>query len=90
MLAEEIGLNYNVSVVCTKDVWYHDVHPESYVPAIRDQDPTTKEDFFVFESTACLQYLAEIYDTTGCWVGRTRKEKGEVMAWVAYQTAGIG
>jgi len=90
MLAEELQLRYDVSVVSTSDDWYHAVHPERYVPTIRDQDPATHESFFVFESTACLQYLADTYDETGTWSGRTRKEKAEVMAWLAYQTAGIG
>lgn len=90
MLAEEMGLEYDVSVVRTKDEWYHAVHPERYVPAICDQDPVTQESFFVFESTACLQYLAETYDRDGSWSGRTWKEKAEVLNWVAYQTAGMG
>ncbi|CAI6337026.1 unnamed protein product [Periconia digitata] len=90
MLAEELNLSYEVSIVSTKDEWYHAVHPERYVPAIKDRDAKTLEYFFVFESTACLQYLVDAYDKTGTWSGRTQKEKALVTAWLAYQTAGIG
>lgn len=90
MLAEELGIDYDLSIVSTKDDWYHAVHPERYVPAIKDRDALTSEDFFVFESTACLQYLIDAYDKTGAWSGRNQKERSSVMAWLAYQTAGIG
>lgn len=60
------------------------------VPALKDKDPVTGADIIVFEGTACLQYLADRFDTEGVWSGRTAKERGEVFAWTAYQTAGIG
>lgn len=90
MLAEELGIDYDLSIVSTKDDWYHAVHPERYVPAIKDRDALTFEDFFVFESTGCLQYLVDAYDKTGAWSGRNQKERSSVTAWLAYQTAGIG
>ena len=55
-----------------------------------DLDSKTGEDVIVFEGTACLQYLAEFWDKEGQWSGRTAAEKGAVLAWTAYQTAGIG
>lgn len=66
------------------------IHPERYVPALKDQDPETKEEIVVFEGTACLQYIAERYDRDGLWSGRTMREKAAVLTWTAYQTAGIG
>ncbi|KAI4958681.1 hypothetical protein J4E86_004286 [Alternaria arbusti] len=90
MLAEELGIDYDISVVVTKDEWYHSVHPERYVPTIRDQDAETKQDLYVFESTACLQYLADTYDKEGLWHGKTQYEKGNILSWLAYQTAGLG
>lgn len=60
------------------------------VPSLKDQDPETKEKVIVFESTACLQYLADRFDTNGTWTGRTAFEKGNVLAWTAYQTAALG
>lgn len=79
-----------VSVIDTKDEEYRKIHPERYVPALRDEDPETKEETIVFESTACLQYLAERFDKTNEWTGRTFAEKAAVASWTAYQTAGLG
>jgi glutathione S-transferase len=60
------------------------------VPSLKDRDPVTGEEVIVFEGTACLQYLADRWDKDGEWGGRTAKEKGDVLSWTAYQTAGIG
>lgn len=60
------------------------------MPALKDSDPDTGEDIVVFESTACLQYLAERFDKEGMWTGRTAAEKAAVLTWTAYQTAGLG
>ena len=60
------------------------------VPSLKDIDPVTGEKVTVFEGTACLQYLAERFDSEALWTGRTVKEKGDVLSWTAYQTAGIG
>ena len=79
-----------LSVIDTKDQWFYAVHPERMVPSLKDRDPETGEDFYVFEGTACLQYLADRFDQGGFWTGRTAIEKGNVYAWTAYQTAGIG
>lgn len=60
------------------------------VPSLKDQDPDTGKDIYVFEGTACLQYLADRFDLDGSWTGRTAFEKGNVYSWTAYQTAAIG
>lgn len=60
------------------------------MPALKDQDPETEEEVTVFESTACLQYLADRFDNIGTWSGRTAKERSQVLSWTAYQTAGLG
>lgn len=60
------------------------------VPALCDRDPETKEIVRVFEGTACLQYLADRFDSVRSWTGKTAKERGEIFSWTAYQTAGIG
>ena len=79
-----------LSVIDTKSQWFYRVHPERMVPSLRDTDPETGEDILVFEGTACLQYLADRFDKKGDWTGRTAFEKGNVLAWTAYQTAGMG
>ncbi|MCJ1380204.1 hypothetical protein MMC17_003307 [Xylographa soralifera] len=90
ILAEELQFPHVISVIDTKEQWYYKIHPERYVPALKDQDPETKEEIIVFEGTACLQYLAGRFDSDGTWSGRTTKERGEVLSWTAYQTAGLG
>ncbi|KAL8991439.1 MAG: hypothetical protein Q9177_000151 [Variospora cf. flavescens] len=90
ILAAELDVPHVLSVIDTKEHWFHTVHPERMVPSLKDKDPVTGEDVIVFEGTACLQYLADRFDTQGFWTGKTAFERGNVLAWTAYQTAGIG
>lgn len=90
ILARELGAPHVLAIIDTRSEWYYSIHPERYVPALRDRDPATGEDAIVFEGTACLQYLADRFDTNGDWTGRTAAEKAAVMSWTEYQTAGIG
>ncbi|KAI0456044.1 putative glutathione S-transferase GliG-like protein [Xylaria acuta] len=90
MLALELKVTHVIAVIDTHDEWFYSIHPERYVPALRDRDPATGEDVVVFEGTACLQYIADRWDTNGEWTGRTARERGAVMSWTEYQTAGIG
>ncbi|GAB1317430.1 glutathione transferase [Madurella fahalii] len=90
ILALELNVPHVLSIIDTHSQWYYSIHPERYVPAIRDRDPVTGEDAIVFEGTACLEYLADRFDKDGYWTGRTAAEKAAVMSWTAYQTAGIG
>ncbi|KAI0452595.1 glutathione S-transferase [Xylaria acuta] len=90
ILAEELQLPHVISVIDTKSEWYRRIHPERYVPALRDEDPEDGREVVVFESTACLQYLADRFDKDGYWAGRNAREKGDVLSWTSYQTAGLG
>lgn len=90
ILAKELAIGHVVSVIDTKSDWYYAIHPERYVPAIKDWCEDTKKEITVIESTACLQYLAERYDPNGSWAGRNAAEKALVLSWTAYQTAGLG
>lgn len=90
VLAEELDLPYLISVIDTKDEEYRQIHPERYVPALKDEDPESHKTLYVFESTACLQYLSDRFDQDGAWTGRNAWEKAQVMSWTAYQTAGLG
>ncbi|KAL9059846.1 MAG: hypothetical protein Q9162_000916 [Coniocarpon cinnabarinum] len=90
ILARELRVPHLLSVIDTHDEWYYKIHPERYVPALRDRDPDDGSEIVVFESTACLQYLAAKFDHDGAWIGRTLKERAAVMSWTAYQTAGLG
>ncbi|KAL9084064.1 MAG: hypothetical protein Q9165_008265 [Trypethelium subeluteriae] len=90
MLAEELQIPYVISCIDTTQDWYYKVHPERYVPALKDVDPDTQEEVYVFEGTACLQHIASRYDIDGTWSGRTVAERAMVFTWTAYQTAGLG
>jgi len=90
ILALELNIPHVLSCIDTKSQWFYRTHPERMVPSLKDQDPVTGEEVIVFEGTACLQYLADRWDKAGGWSGRTAKEKGDVLSWTAYQTAGIG
>ncbi|CZT16513.1 related to glutathione S-transferase GliG [Ramularia collo-cygni] len=90
ILAEELQLPHLLSVIDTKSQWAYEIHPERMVPALRDQDPESGQTVNVFEGTACLYYLCDRFDTAGDWIGRNAFEKGNIHAWTAYQTAGIG
>ncbi|KAF2789626.1 putative glutathione S-transferase GliG-like protein [Melanomma pulvis-pyrius CBS 109.77] len=90
ILALELDIPHVISIIDSRDEWFYSIHPERMVPALKDRDAETGEDVIVFEGTACLQYLAELWDKEGLWRGRTAAEKGAVVSWTAYQTAGIG
>ncbi|KAI0886480.1 glutathione S-transferase [Annulohypoxylon maeteangense] len=90
ILAEELDIPYLLSIIDTKNEEYRRVHPERYVPALKDQDPEDHKEITVFESTACLQYLSDRFDQDGAWAGRSAWEKAQVVSWTAYQTAGLG
>lgn len=90
ILAEELQCPHVLSCIDTRDEWFYAIHPERMVPSLKDEDPETGEEVIVFEGTACLQYLAARFDTDGIWSGRTAFEKGNILAWTAYQTAGLG
>ncbi|KIX09592.1 uncharacterized protein Z518_00672 [Rhinocladiella mackenziei CBS 650.93] len=90
ILAEELQFPHLLAIIDTKEEWFYRIHPERYVPSLKDQDPATGEEVIVFEGTACLQYLAHRFDQDGYWSGRTASERAQVYSWTAYQTAGIG
>lgn len=90
ILAQELNLPHVLSIIDTHDEWFYRIHPERYVPSLRDRDPETGEEVIVFEGTACLQYLADRWDKNGDWSGITAAERGSVLSWTAYQTAGLG
>ncbi|KAI0182495.1 glutathione S-transferase [Xylaria flabelliformis] len=90
MLAQELELDHVISVIDTRSEWFYSIHPERYVPALKDWCSATERELVVFESTACLQHLAEQYDPRGLWRGSNAAEKAAVFTWTAYQTAGLG
>ena len=64
------------------------INPNGRIPAIVDRsDAPGEEDFAVFESGACLMYLAE---KTGQLMPTDAKGRSRVVQWLMFQMGGIG
>jgi len=59
------------------------ISPNNKIPVLHDHS----NDFYLFESVAILQYLAEKHDQ---FLPTSLKEKYEVLQWCYFQTAHIG
>jgi glutathione S-transferase len=44
----------------------------------------------VFESSACLAFLADKYDSEGLYKGKSLSERARVSSWLMAYTAGLG
>lgn len=86
---EEMGLPYTVYAL---DLMANEqklpeflaINPNGRIPAIVDRD---EGNFPVFESGACLIYLAE---KTGKLLPTDRKGRSRVIQWIMFQMGGIG
>ena len=90
---EESGIDYRV-VYCEigRGAQFEEeflrISPNNRMPAIVDNAPQDGgEPLSVFESGACMMYLAEKY---GCFGGTDQREKWEVYQWVMWQMANQG
>ena len=90
---EECGADYRV-VYChigTGEQFsdeFLQISPNNRMPAIVDHDPADGESpLSVFESGACMMYIAE---KTGQFGGRNQREKWEVYQWLIWQMANQG
>ncbi|KIJ36087.1 hypothetical protein M422DRAFT_261634 [Sphaerobolus stellatus SS14] len=63
------------------------INPNGRLPALIDH---TNDDFAVWESGAILLYVAERFDPSGKFIGRTLKERAEVWEWLIFQLSGLG
>ena len=87
LFLEEAGLQYEPIPVDTRKGDQHKkdflaVNPNAKVPAIVDGDAT------VFDSSACLLYLAE---KTGKFLpAKTDKGRGELFSWMFFVSSGVG
>jgi GSH-dependent disulfide-bond oxidoreductase len=86
---EELGLPYTLKVLDLsqgeqKTPAFLALNPNGRIPAIVDRDA---DDFAVFESGACLIYLAE---KTGQLMPTDVKGRSRVMQWLMFQMGGIG
>ncbi|WP_210543463.1 glutathione S-transferase family protein [Rhodoferax sp. PAMC 29310] len=86
---EELGLPYSLKVLDfsqdeQKTSAFLAINPNGRIPAIVDRDA---DDFAVFESGACLIYLAE---KTGQLMPNDAKGRSRVLQWLMFQIGGIG
>ncbi|KAF2711258.1 hypothetical protein K504DRAFT_465024 [Pleomassaria siparia CBS 279.74] len=91
MLIESLEIPHHIDVVnCQVDQWFAEINPLKLVPAIQDKTDSAGLRATVFESSACMRYVAENYDIEGRFSGRTRSEKAQVSSWLAMHNAGLG
>jgi len=86
---EELALPYTLKVLDLskgeqKQPEFLAICPNGRIPAIVDRDA---DDFAVFESGACLIYLAE---KTGQLMPTDAKGRSRVLQWLMFQMGGIG
>lgn len=86
---EELGLPYTLRVLDLaqneqKTPAFLAINPNGRIPAIVDREA---DDFAVFESGACLIYLAE---KTGRLMPSDAKGRSRVLQWLMFQMGGIG
>ena len=86
---EELALPYTLKVLDLskseqKTPEFLVINPNGRIPAIVDRD---EADFAVFESGACLMYLAE---KTGKLLPTEFKARSRVVQWLMFQMGGIG
>jgi GSH-dependent disulfide-bond oxidoreductase len=86
---EELGLPYQLEVLdlasgVQKQPAFLAINPNGRIPAIVDHEA---DNFAVFESGACLIYLAE---KTGQLMPADVKGRSLVMQWLMFQMGGIG
>ena len=86
---EELALPYTVHTLKLQDneqkqPWFLAINPNGRIPALIDR---AEGDFAVFESGACLIYLAE---KTGRLRPTDAKGRSRVLQWLMFQMGGIG
>ena len=92
---EELGLPYRVHFVKLrkleqKEPWFLAINPNGRVPALVDREVEGEAEgggFAVFESGACLIYLAE---KTGRLMPTDARGRSLVMQWLMFQMGGVG
>ncbi|WP_439589429.1 glutathione S-transferase family protein [Hydrogenophaga sp.] len=86
---EELGLPYTLKVINLtvgeqRTPAFLAINPNGRIPALIDREA---DDFAVFESGACLIYLAE---KTGQLMPTDAKGRSRVLQWLMFQMGGIG
>lgn len=96
MLIEALNIPHTIHIIAStsNETWFHSVNPYKMVPAMEDveiyQVNGKPHRLNVFDSSACLAYLAEKYDKQGLYNGKDLCERTIVMNWLMSYTAGLG
>jgi glutathione S-transferase len=96
ILIEALSIPHRIHIInSTKnETWFHDINPYKMVPAMEDRVESNNNSgttlVNVFDSSACLQYIANKYDKDGLYGGRNLWEKTMVTNWLMAYTAGLG
>lgn len=96
MMIEALNIPHHIHIInsTSNETWFHAVNPYKMVPALEDTvvDPDTgaPKRVRVFDSSACLAYLADRYDKSGLYGGRDICERTEINNWLFSYTAGLG
>lgn len=92
ILLEELGLPYKaVPVDIGKgeqfDPDFLKISPNNKIPALVDSDGPDGKPISLFESGAIMVYLA---GKTGRFLGKTDRQRYEVLQWLMFQMGGLG
>jgi GSH-dependent disulfide-bond oxidoreductase len=92
IMLEETGLAYeaipiNISAGDQFKPEFLKISPNNKIPAIVDSEGPGGKPYSLFESGAILVYLA---GKTGQFLGKTDREKYDVLQWLMMQMGGIG
>ncbi|CAG8926380.1 unnamed protein product [Penicillium salamii] len=95
MLIEALGIPHHIHIInsTSNETWFHSVNPYKMVPAIEGLETLESEKnqrLNIFDSSSCLTYLAEKYDTDGLYRGKNLCERTTIMNWLMSYTAGLG
>ncbi|EEA28312.1 glutathione S-transferase GliG [Talaromyces marneffei ATCC 18224] len=85
-----IPYDYKVLTSPSESEWFGEINPYKMVPAITSLEESATAVLNVFESSACLTFLADKYDREGLYKGKTLAERARVSSWLMAYTAGLG
>ncbi|KUL82981.1 hypothetical protein ZTR_10300 [Talaromyces verruculosus] len=93
-----IPYDYKVITSPSESDWFGEINPYKMVPAVTSSEESVvlregdqgKPVLNVFESSACLTFLADKYDVEGLYKGKSLSERARVSSWLMAYTAGLG
>lgn len=93
-----IPYDYKVITSPSESDWFGEINPYKMVPAVTSSEESVvlregdqgKTVLNVFESSACLTFLADKYDVEGLYKGKSLSERARVSSWLMAYTAGLG